>query len=242
MVFAGSSASCSGRIFFFQNILQKLKDLFINLTRWNIGNYKEINFWYDAWGEGPLGLTSSSDREQSELYISLQDAFNVLNSLIPRPLTASRWLLQFDCDFANSGELGFTSVYLILARGAKVTLTIILFFVLLMIIRVLTQEIIARRNLNLTSGCQLREMVPQTYLNLCPTWQPGTELQNLAILLHRHHLARMRGMMTQKLGILGLNFTIPRSQYKHVPIKHIPVVQVGRKYLHKRTISILLSI
>lgn len=153
---------------FFWTQLIGFKQLFNWSTTWIIGNGASISFWYDQWGPYPLRLTGSRQQLHAA---SLQDAFSdgytVALPLSHTPPT----LIDSDDElcwrWSQNGQYSASSLYAMMTTAGLVAwrftriwkfsipLSIKIFLYLMLKDKLLTKEVMLRRQFDCDESCVL---------------------------------------------------------------------------------------
>ncbi|KAJ4776087.1 RNA-directed DNA polymerase (reverse transcriptase)-related family protein [Rhynchospora pubera] len=166
---------------FFWKELFNLRLLFQLSTCWEVASGILPSFWYDAWGGEPILYLTQEDAKPTKPNCSLLQAFPLLNNLLPMP--RSLRTLQFVDEvtslnltdgqdkvfwkWSTDGLYSSKSTYKQLVSAGKVFTPvrwiwklkvppkIILFGVLLLQGKLLTQQVLFKRNIQVQPGCVL---------------------------------------------------------------------------------------
>lgn len=154
---------------FFWRELHKLLPLFRQSTQWDIADASKISFWYDTWGDAPLCLTRRPLPVRSR--ISLREAIPVIHQLAPQLTQQVQDIVLTqgeDCIRWKWGAVGVysaKSIYdILMGIGRivprdvqlwryKISTTVKVFVFLLLRKKILTQDVLRRRNIGCTMGC-----------------------------------------------------------------------------------------
>lgn len=158
---------------FFWRQLRKIKSLFHCCAKWSIGQGTIISFWYDTWGDRPILISSVGGTRPPFQRISLRDATALIRDIAPQ---AQMTPPTFNADedrifwyFENSGGYSAKSIYAALAGMGKVkwkynftwrlkcTPTVKIFLYLMLKSKLLTHEVMMRRNFQCDFRCVLCE-------------------------------------------------------------------------------------
>lgn len=161
---------------FFWNQLQKLRPLFNWSTVWSIGRGEGISFWQDSWS-GVAFITQLNARPLHP-YVSLRDAVPAIQLIAPEYAEeVSQVVFTQEEDsirwkWETNGLYTAKSVYEVIKGGgmirdsytyvwkAKVPPTVKIFGFLLLKNRLLTHDVMHRRNMKVPLPCMLCENCP----------------------------------------------------------------------------------
>lgn len=172
---------------FFWKALIRLLPIFRWSTEWKIGTGEAISFWFDAWQGQPLIKLLEPGGRPTQPKISLRDAAPIVTTLLPESdLTVT---LNSGCDsilwkWTASGIYSANSVYKMLTTGGRIEFdhmyvwrlpippTVRIFAYLMLQDRILTGEVMERRNMATQNRCVMCRNCPSEstlhLLFLCP--------------------------------------------------------------------------
>lgn len=172
---------------FFWRTLIRLLPIFCWSTEWRVGTGEPISFWLDAWHGQPLFKKLEPAEKPPQPKISLRDAAPIVARLLPGVVLTID--LNNGCDtiiwkWTASGAYTASSLYKMLKIGGRINFdhayiwrlaippTVRIFSYLMIQDRILSGEIMTRRNMRNQNSCVMCQNCPSEstlhLLFLCP--------------------------------------------------------------------------